>query len=723
MGVKTERTRVDSAQVVREVVAGLALAALEVSLAASFAFLVLAPLESAIPRAIGLTIVGTGISAILVGRFSRVGGAIGGPQDALTVVLAAAVAGLAVDVDPAVAEETLFTFIVLVGVLLGIALVVAGKFRFTTSARSLPFIVVSGFLAGKGWLLGRAGLQVMVGERLTWGSVPDLFTWGLLRFWLPGLILALVVVFGSRFDQTGLLFPGAIIVLVLVVHVVGQVGSSLDGLRDGGWLLGPFPETPGWQPVTPSEAASADWGAIAGQSLAVLGLIGVALVSMVLNVAGLEVESGEDVGMEEEVIVAGGSATAVSLLSGLPGFHQLGFTLMSRRLGSRSPISAAVVLVVCLGVGFLGTGAIALMPRMVAGGVLLTVGLSMLRGWLAQVRFQLNGVEGALSVAIFGSIVAFGVLFGIGLGLLAAAISFVFRYSRFDPVRRTHHLGSSRSAVDRSSDDQQTLDAHTSAMLGFELVGYLFFGSIRKVTDRILPELESGHLRYLVLDFSAVRGVDTSAVSGLHTLNRRTAEAHVQLVWSGLSDQMAEELRRVGTDVSDTSFTDVDHALEFVENTVLDTASAEDHVDGKGPEADHMALFNLLRDRGEVVEVDRGEMLIQTGVESNELFLVESGSLTVWAEGEDGRRTRFRRVGAGSVIGEVAFILGGTRTANVVADSDSVLLRFDAAGLDQLSADEPQLALEVQRELSKRLAERLALTSASYHRASLGKNL
>ena len=62
-----ERTRMDSAQAVREVVAGLALAALEVSLAASFAFLVLAPLESAIPRAIGLTIVGTGISAILVG--------------------------------------------------------------------------------------------------------------------------------------------------------------------------------------------------------------------------------------------------------------------------------------------------------------------------------------------------------------------------------------------------------------------------------------------------------------------------------------------------------------------------------------------------------------------------------------------------------------------------------------------------------------------------------
>ena len=185
-----------------------------------------------------------------------------------------------------------------------------------------------------------------------------------------------------------------------------------------------------------------------------------------------------------------------------------------------------------------------------------------------------------------------------------------------------------------------------------------------------------------------------------------------------MTDEMADELFRVGTDVNDRRFADLDHALEFVENAVLDTSHSGDDTDSKEREDDHLILLNLLENRGEVVEVERGEMLIQTGAESTELFLVESGSLTAWAEDEDGRRTRFRRVGTGSVIGEVAFVLGGARTANVIADADSVLRRIDAAELAQLSADEPQIALEVQREISKRIAERLATTSASYHRVS-----
>ena len=65
--MKVEKVGVNSSQFARETVTGLAVAALEVSVAASFAFLVFAPLESAIPRAIGLTIVGTGVSAALVG--------------------------------------------------------------------------------------------------------------------------------------------------------------------------------------------------------------------------------------------------------------------------------------------------------------------------------------------------------------------------------------------------------------------------------------------------------------------------------------------------------------------------------------------------------------------------------------------------------------------------------------------------------------------------------
>ncbi|MDW3180144.1 MAG: SulP family inorganic anion transporter [Acidimicrobiia bacterium] len=715
---RKNRVRLDGPQVAREVMAGLAVAALEISFATSFAFFIFGAVsEDLIPRAAGLTIVGAGLIAGAVARATKVRGLIGGLQDAPAVVIAAMVATLATSVEPEALEATVFTFVLVVGVLLGIVLVLVGRFRLTTSARSLPFTVVSGFMAGTGWLLARAGVEVMVGEGLDWEGALDLFTWDLAKFWLPGLALALVAVTGQGRDRTGFLFPAGIVVLALAVHIGGQLFSSLDALRDGGWLLGPFPDSAGWQPVTPSEARDADWGAMVGQIIPVLGLFGVAVMGMVLNIAGLEMETGEDVDMEEEAISAGVATTAVSLLSGLPGFHQVGGTLMARRIGSRTPLASLVVLVTCVVVGVFGTSAVALLPKAVAGGVLLTVGFSILAGWVKQVRHQLSPFEGAMSAAILGSIIAFGVLTGIGVGLLAAVVGFVFSYSRVEPVRRVHRLATSRSVVDRPRADRLVLEENSGAMVGVELVGYLFFGSIRKVTDLVSPLLDSGDVRYLVMDFAAVRGLDASVVSGLQSIQRRTTDAGATIIWCGLTDEFEVELRRGGVEISDQRHEDLDHALEFVEEEVLHTASLSAETTELTPEEGDTVLLQLLSGRCERVILDRGEHLLEAGDECDEMFLIESGTLTAWGIGDDGRRARFRRVGSGSVIGEVAFIAGGTRTATVTADEPSTVLRLGADTFEKLCEDEPDLGLLVHAELAKRLAERLAYTSAAYQRS------
>lgn len=702
----------------REIITGLALASLQISMAASFAFLIFgSAFEELIPRAVGVFIVGSGVVALLLSRTTSVPGLVGGVQDAPAVVIAAVVAGMAADVDPEVAESTLFTFILVVGILVGIVFLLVGRFRLTSSARSLPFTVISGFMAGTGWLLARAGIEVMVGQSIAWGSVVDLLGWDLLRFWLPGLALALVVVFGRRFDQSGLLFPIGIVAVAVGVHVVGQVASSIDGLRDGGWLLGPFPEGGGWSPVTPSEVAEADWATIIGQALPVLGVLGVAVMGIVLNVAGLEMAMGKDIAIEDEVMAAGFSTTGVALLSGLPGFHQFGGGMMARQLGSRSWLASGVVFIVCISIGFLGTGVVGLLPRAVAGGVLLTVGLTMLRRWVDQVRLQLNRLEGALSATILGSIIAFGVLTGIGVGLLAAVLGFVFSYSRVEPVRRVHHLGSSRSVVDRPRPDRLVLEASRDQMVGVELVGYLFFGSIRKVTELISPLLAGGELRYLVVDFTAVRGLDASVVSGLQSIQRRTAEAGVEMIWCGLVDDFATELERGGAVIHEDRFEDMDHALEYVEEQVLHAASIEEYEQELIPERGDLTLLRLLDGRCDRRVLEPGEHLVEVGGECEEMFLIESGTLTAWGIGDDGRRVRFRRVGVGSVLGEVAFVAGGTRTATVTADDRATVLVLPDATFEQICATEPDLGLRVQAELSKRLAERLAYTSAAYRRS------
>ncbi len=150
---------------------------------------------------------------------------------------------------------------------------------------------------------------------------------------------------------------------------------------------------------------------------------------------------------------------------------------------------------------------------------------------------------------------------------------------------------------------------------------------------------------------------------------------------------------------------------------MLRWAAENDGSDELIPEMGDLILLELLDDRCETVLLEPGENLIEVGAPCEEMFLVKSGTLTAWGVGADERRTRFRRVGAGSVIGEVAFVAGGVRTATVTADGNAAVLRLSVDAYERLVEEDARLALQVQAELSKRIAERLSYTSAAYQRA------
>lgn len=101
--------------------------------------------------------------------------------------------------------------------------------------------------------------------------------------------------------------------------------------------------------------------------------------------------------------------------------------------------------------------------------------------------------------------------------------------------------------------------------------------------------------------------------------------------------------------------------------------------------------------------VRRGETLISAGSPADEMFLVETGRFRVTRDGVD-----LAEIGAGSVIGEIAFFTGQSRTADVIAARDSLVLRITRADYDTLCAEVPDLA----RSISAELADRLARTSA-----------
>lgn len=109
----------------------------------------------------------------------------------------------------------------------------------------------------------------------------------------------------------------------------------------------------------------------------------------------------------------------------------------------------------------------------------------------------------------------------------------------------------------------------------------------------------------------------------------------------------------------------------------------------------------LIASRLEPQLVARGEMLVRQGDEADALYIVVSGRFQVLLRGS----TRaVAEIGPGSPVGEIAFFAGGTRTANVRAERDSLVLRLTRDDFDELAESSPSIWPAITATLALRLA-------------------
>lgn len=125
---------------------------------------------------------------------------------------------------------------------------------------------------------------------------------------------------------------------------------------------------------------------------------------------------------------------------------------------------------------------------------------------------------------------------------------------------------------------------------------------------------------------------------------------------------------------------------------------------------DRAALAGLLREVGRRVRLAPGEDLIVEGEPADALYFVESGRFEVRKRGTQGGEThRIREAHAGAVVGEVALLDRGTRSATVRAleDSEVLLLRIGKlqAGADEVLYPATQMRLNLAHEMARRVRD------------------
>lgn len=171
-------------------------------------------------------------------------------------------------------------------------------------------------------------------------------------------------------------------------------------------------------------------------------------------------------------------------------------------------------------------------------------------------------------------------------------------------------------------------------------------------------------------------------------------------------------------------FDQLDKAIEWAEDLLLDSTAGEDLETPSSPRIDPSFGFlgllqpthrNILSDLMQCRSFAKGDHVIKAGDTGHELFLVRSGRFTTSIElsGSDGQiyESRLATFETGMSFGEIAFLSGLPRTANVKADLDGSCWVLERHDLDQLRQREPDTVTELLLALSHDLGNKLALTS------------
>jgi len=105
-------------------------------------------------------------------------------------------------------------------------------------------------------------------------------------------------------------------------------------------------------------------------------------------------------------------------------------------------------------------------------------------------------------------------------------------------------------------------------------------------------------------------------------------------------------------------------------------------------------------------EVREGETVVEQGTDGTNFFVVDSGRFLV--SDTTGESFVLATLTAGDIFGEMGFLRGGNRSAEVSAASDGRLLEFSRAGFADLFDSDSLLAARILGTLARQVADRLS---------------
>ncbi len=653
----------------------------------------------------------TAVFGALFGCLSEEKTFIGGPDANTVSVMASLLAVLgSMDLPGPQALKLAVGTIILTSALCAVAFYAAVKAKLSGLLRYIPYSVMAGLLASTGWLMASGALNIIAGTPLTLEGIAKLMDDPMRPQIAVALLVAAALAGLARWVSGAILIPLVMLVATVAVNLALNSSYCAEGAcAPESWLFAKMQDLPWLAPWQLDwRIEDLDYFIEALPAMMVVSFVG--LLTVLLSIASLEISYQKEFNLNRSLRTHAMLAGATAMFGGFVGIVAIGRTMLNHKAGGGAVagvIASAMCLAMLLGAG----GIISYLPKAALGGLILYLGYTMLKQWLWDQRRTTTPLEFGQIFLILGLVANYGFLLGFTAGTLIACIVFVVTYSRIPLADLATNLSLLTSSVVRPAQETETLRLHGERTLLYRLSGYVFFGSASKI-DSVFRTL-GAEIDGVVLDFTNVSGIDTSAIGVFQRILRRYRYKPTRFYFVYATGNETS-LRAIATEAATSDrihyFPDLDHALENAEEEILTKWGRS------GGEA---TLFDFLEESErrrflsycELRQVHQGELLCAERDYSEEVFFIESGSLEVIKSIDGTGVLRLAKLQKGAMVGELAFYTGEARTASIAAVNESAVYVLHRKDLARMRVDCPEIAMRFDHMVIRKISGALARTN------------
>jgi sulfate permease, SulP family len=325
--------------------------------------------------------------------------------------------------------------------------------------------------------------------------------------------------------------PAALVVMVTATIVVGLLGGEHAGVHVVGNLPSGLPHLtlPNLDPTILLELTP---GALA--------IVMVGYAEALGGAKAAAMHGGGDIDPNQELIAHGPANMLSGLFGGFLVVGSLSKTSVAMAAGARTQVANLIAAVLCFLTLIVLTPLFRGMPQPALAAIVIAAMLHLSKPAYLRTLFARSRLEFAIAAAVIAGELTLGVLQGIGLGVMLSLLLLIYR--------TTHPHGAVLGQLP-GTEAYRGIQRHPEALtfpglLIWRTGGDLFFASVDRMEDDLKTALKASRSppRHVLLDFSSVNFIDTSACDALLTFIKEMQSRGVTFSFARVRDYVRDRM-------------------------------------------------------------------------------------------------------------------------------------------------------------------------------------